>query len=40
MAEDLMDPEDDRDPFHCDCGKPKSSDKPMCPPCMGEPDCG
>lgn len=36
-----MNPEDDeRDPLHCDCGKPKSSKDPMCAPCMGDPEEG
>lgn len=30
--------EDDRDPFHCDCGKPKSSTESMCGPCTGDPE--
>lgn len=27
--------EDDRDPIHCECGRPKLSTDPMCKPCMG-----
>jgi len=28
--------EDERDPFHCDCGRPKSSSEPLCRPCAGK----
>lgn len=28
-----MDPEDDRDPIHCDCGKPKAPGESVCRTC-------
>lgn len=32
----VMDEKDERDPIHCDCGRPKSPSEPLCRPCAGK----